>query len=196
VRSNLISDGCLSVELIPVSLSYLHTLLSLRLPSMSPERLAQQDITIDEIKSEVTNLVPFLMDQKSTLRYTSAREAWSAVWETIGNGTSNTVDTTILLRLLRLIPPLLHPPIISDEHPRLFLVLSDLYRLFAIPKAGAAVPRKLLFYIAAMGQLNRVDWLGLEYEVEREIKKLEGELGGEDQGVEDAGLDRPAIQIV
>lgn len=55
-------------------------------------------------------------------------------------------------------------------------LLSDLYRLYSEPKAGAAA-KKLAFYIVALRGLGRADWLRLEREVQAEIGRLEGELG-------------------
>jgi hypothetical protein len=37
-----------------------------------------------DVKAEIGRLAPFLLDQKSTTRYTTAREAYSSVWEKIG----------------------------------------------------------------------------------------------------------------
>jgi hypothetical protein len=60
-----------------------------------------------------------------------------------------------------------------------------MYRLFSKPKAGAAIPRKLIFYISALRSLDRSAWLRLEEELESEIRKLEGEVGdNEDIGGE------------
>ncbi len=63
------------------------------------------------------------------------------------------------------------------------LVLSDLYHLFAVPKVGPA-SKKLLFYIAALRQLRREDWLKLETETRREVKRLREETL-QDEDVED-----------
>lgn len=85
------------------------------------------------------------------------------------------MDSSILQRLLAPIPNLLHPPLDTTTPPRIFLILSDLYRLYSQPRVGAAA-KKLCFYIAALRQLGRADWLRLEKEVEGEIRKLESEL--------------------
>lgn len=69
--------------LIPLSLAYVHLLLSYRLPSMDPTFLGQQGVTADELKTDLAALVPFLVDPKSTVRYESVRQAWTAVWENL-----------------------------------------------------------------------------------------------------------------
>jgi hypothetical protein len=65
-------------------LAYLHTLLSLRLPSLDNRYLKEGKLSVADVKAEIDALVPFLSDQKSTVRYGSVREAWEAVWGTIG----------------------------------------------------------------------------------------------------------------
>jgi hypothetical protein len=80
-----------------------------------------------------------------------------------------------------------------DTPPRLFLLLSDIYHVFAKPKAGAAVPRKLAFYLAALEQLSREDWLRVEREVQNEVEKLQGENEEEDEGEEEP--ERPALKL-
>lgn len=66
------------------SIAYLHTLLSFRLPSLDQIYLNESGIEIAEIKSEISRLVPFLVDQKSIIRYSNAREAYSSIWEGLG----------------------------------------------------------------------------------------------------------------
>lgn len=66
---------------------------------------------------------------------------------------------------------MVHPPITTDP-PRLLLVLADLYRLLARPKIGP-VAKKLIFYTAALGQLDRQDWLRIEKDLGKEVEKLE-----------------------
>ena len=70
------------------SLAYTHTLLSFRLPSLSEDDLAFQAVEREEIRSEIGDLVPFLIESKSTVRYTSTREAWTAIWDRIGGQVS------------------------------------------------------------------------------------------------------------
>ena len=67
-----------------ISMAYLHILLSFRLPSLSLSHLADQGISPDEIKSELGELVPFLVEPRSTVRHDTARQAWTSVWEFIG----------------------------------------------------------------------------------------------------------------
>jgi hypothetical protein len=55
-------------------------------------------------------------------------------------------------------------------------VLSDVYRLYGIPKVGL-VAKKVLFYTAALRQLERQDWLRIERELRQEVDKLQAELG-------------------
>jgi hypothetical protein len=59
-------------------------------------------------------------------------------------------------------------------------LLSDLHRLFSEPKVGAA-GKKLAFYVVALRQLGRVDWLRLEREIQGEIGRLKNELGDIDE---------------
>ncbi len=67
-----------------ISLAYLHTLLSLRLPSLSPSHLSHQDVSAGEVKREMGSSVTFLIEPTSIIRYGSAREAWGGIWEAIG----------------------------------------------------------------------------------------------------------------
>jgi hypothetical protein len=71
------------MELID-SVAYLHTLLSFRLPSLDGTYLKDSGVEITDIKTEIGRLVPFLVDPQSTIRYTTAREAYSSIWERIG----------------------------------------------------------------------------------------------------------------
>ena len=88
---------------------------------------------------------------------------------------------------------MLHPPIVSDEPHQISLACSDVYRLLALPKAGAAAPRKMLFYIASLPQLARTDWLRLEADVRKEVQKLKSETDdGDNHGIEP---DRAALRI-
>lgn len=171
--------------------------------------LKAEDIPSADVKAEFGELLPFLSDPKSSVRYESARQSWSAIWENIGNtlvsihhDSANGADQLrqpskptgdLLIRLLTTLSPMLHPPLEADNHPTIFLILSDVYSIFSSPKAGAAAPRKLLFYIAALRQLNRGDWLKLEKEVDAETRKLQAELEpSESDGRDD---DRPALRI-
>lgn len=71
----------------------------------------------------------------------------------------------------------------------MLLLLSDLYHFYSTEKkSGAgAIPRKLAFYVVAMRQLKRDEWVGLEREVQREIGVLEWELGGGEEEDEEDG---------
>jgi hypothetical protein len=71
---------------LTTSVAYLHTLLSFRLPSLEDHYLRDSGVEVAEIKTELSRLVPFLVDQKSTIRYTTPREAYSSIWERIGEG--------------------------------------------------------------------------------------------------------------
>lgn len=160
------------------SIAYIHTLMSLRLPSLSPEHLLQQDISPSELTKEFADLLPWLFDPTSTVRYESARSAWAAVWEAIGR-LDGAQDPKTLVFLLDVVARLLHPPIVTDP-PRAVGVLDDLYAFLSTrgakgTPAGAA--KKLLFYIAAMRQLGRESWLAVEREVERETEALKAEGG-------------------
>lgn len=158
------------------SLGYFHTLLSSRLPSLSPSDLSSQRISSTDLRTDLNPLIPFLADQKSTIRYSTAREAYSAIWETIGASLDPAPPPELLIRLLSPLPTLLHPPLDTLSAPRILHLFSDLYRLFSEPKVGAA-GKKLAFYIVALRQLGRADWLRLEREIQGEIGRLESELG-------------------
>lgn len=80
----------------------------------------------------------------------------------------------MLLRLLEIVRSLIHPPITTDP-PRVFSVLGDIYQLCSSPKVGH-ISKKLLFYVAALHQLERQDWLRIEQDLAKEIDKLETEL--------------------
>ena len=80
-----------------------------------------------------------------------------------------------------------------DTPPRLFLLLSDMYQVFARPKVGAAVPRKIVFYLAALKQLSREDWLRIEGEVQKEVNKLQAENNGEASDGDEP--ERPALKL-
>lgn len=67
-----------------ISLAYLHTLLAFRLPSLDQYYLTDAGVGFADVKAEIGRLAPFLGDQKSTTRFTTAREAYSSVWEKIG----------------------------------------------------------------------------------------------------------------
>lgn len=98
-----------------------------------------------------------------------------------------TPSTEILIRLLNSLSPLVHPPITTDP-PRIHLVLSDLYHLFSRPKVGPA-GKKVLFYLAALRQLERQDWLGVENKLRKEVERLQAELGEEGSDTEEPSRD-------
>ncbi|KAI9636945.1 uncharacterized protein MKK02DRAFT_34020 [Dioszegia hungarica] len=164
----------LAYNAVAISLAYIHTLLSSRLPSLSPWHRAAQGVSADDLKTDVTALIPFLADQKSTIRYTSAREAYSTVWEIIGTTLDPAPPPDLLIRLLSPLPGLLHPPLDTASSPRLLHLLSDLYRLHSLSRVGAA-GKKLAFYVVALRQMGRAEWLKLEREVQGEIGRLERE---------------------
>jgi hypothetical protein len=157
-----------------------------------PSNLASQGVSADDLKSDVSALIPFLADQKSTVRYTSSREAYSTVWESIGPTLDPAPPPDLLIRLLSPLPGLLHPPLDTASSPRLLHLLSDLYRLHSIPRVGAA-GKKLAFYVVALRQMGRAEWLKLEREVQGEIGRLERELG---DGDGDAEAERERSQLL
>jgi hypothetical protein len=89
----------------------------------------------------------------------------------VADSQESTPSTEVLIRLLNSLSPLVHPPITTDP-PRIHLVLSDLYHLFSRPKVGPA-GKKVLFYLAALRQLERQDWLGIESELRKEVEDTE-----------------------
>ena len=96
-------------------------------------------------------------------------------------------STEILIRLLNSLSPLVHPPITTDP-PRIQLVLSALYHLFSRPKVGPA-GKKVLFYLAALRQLERQDWLAVENDLRKEVERLRTELGEEGSETEEPSRD-------
>ncbi|OWZ74316.1 hypothetical protein AYX14_00256 [Cryptococcus neoformans] len=181
---------------ISIGIAYIHALLSFRLPSLSSTHLASQDLETLDIRTCLGELVPFLADPKSTVRYESIGSAWGNVWESIGSEMSTPPSTQTLQQLLSIISPLLHPPITTPAYPKLFLILSDIYHLYTIPpgKVGAAVPRKLAFYVKALEQLERREWLELENGIRKELDKLEQEEDQENQV--DVKKDNEQLKIV
>ncbi|WRT69223.1 uncharacterized protein IL334_006207 [Kwoniella shivajii] len=160
---------------VAICIAYLHTLLSFRLPALSYAYLQESDISPQEMKEYLGQLVPFLVQPKSTTRYENLSSAWGDVWDKIGDEMSSPPTISILLQLLSLLPSLIHPPIITTSSPKIFNLLSDLYHLFSTPKAGGAIPRKIAFYFKSLQSLTRQDWLLLEREVERELNRLKDE---------------------
>ena len=79
------------------SFAYIHVLLAFRLPSLDNFYLKDSNISPDEVKSEFSSLVPFLFDQKSTVRYETPRDAYSSVWERIGSESVSLVNYSHLL---------------------------------------------------------------------------------------------------
>ncbi|ORX39316.1 hypothetical protein BD324DRAFT_619238 [Kockovaella imperatae] len=181
-------------NVLAVCISYVHILLSYRITSLSPNSLAEGGVSGPEIKAEVSAFVPFLTDSKSTTRFETVRDAWSAVWDIIEQAGVEGTSTENLVRLLEHMSGLIHPSLSLDEPNKVTLVCCDLYRLFVIPKPGAAAPRKLLFYIASLGQLLRADWLELEKEIRVEVQKLRAEVDSDIE--QDKQTDRPALQVV
>ncbi|WVQ81383.1 hypothetical protein IAT38_003507 [Cryptococcus sp. DSM 104549] len=175
---------------IAISLAYVHTFLSFRLPSLSPTYISAQQLEVADLKSYLGQIVPFLVEPKSTVRYESLGEAWGSVWEAIGRDMSPPPAPSTLIHLFTILPDILHPPIESPSYPKLLLLLSDIYALFAAPpgKPGAAVPRKLGFYVKALQGLSRAEWLSLEGEVRREAERLEGEQGEGSENEEESGV--------
>ncbi|WVQ73782.1 hypothetical protein IAR50_003362 [Cryptococcus sp. DSM 104548] len=169
----------LAYNAIALSMAYLHTLLSYRLPSLHPIYQRSQDVEASELKAYFGLLVPFLVDPRSTTRHESLGSAWGSVWEAISSDMDVPPSPQTLRHLLGLIPALLHPPITTPAYPRVLSVLSDIFHLFTVPpgKVGGAVPRKVAFYVKALRQLDRTEWLRLESEIRKEVQKLEGESG-------------------
>lgn len=150
------------------SMAYVHVLMSLRLPSLDPEYLTAADVSKEEVRDELTDLLPFLAE-RSTVRYESARDAWGAVWEAMGKG-----EVSTLTFLLDTTAGLLHPPITTDP-PRVAHVLADAWRV-----CRRGVARKLAFYTAAIQQLGRAEWLRVEGEVRAEVARLRAEMPDEE----------------
>jgi hypothetical protein len=109
------------------------------------------------------------------------------VFEEVADPQDPMPSTEILIRLLNSLSPLVHPPITTDP-PRIHLVLSDLYHLFSRPKLGPAA-KKVLFYLAALRQLERQDWLAIESELRKEAGRLQAEIGDEVSEAEEPSRD-------
>jgi hypothetical protein len=88
--------------------------------------------------------------------------------------------------------PLTHPPITTDP-PRIHLVLSDIYHAFARTKLGPSA-KKLVFYLTALRQLDRQAWLSIERELQKEVDKLQSELGDQ-KSDEDKSPERPNLLL-
>ncbi|WWC63867.1 uncharacterized protein I303_106472 [Kwoniella dejecticola CBS 10117] len=175
---------------IAICIAYLHTLLSFRLPSLSLDYLHEADILPQEIKEFIGKSLPFLIDQKSTVRYENIPSAWGSVWDKITlekSSARSETDIKALHHLLSILPSLLHPPITTPSYPKLFYVLSDLYGLYSTPKSGGAIPRKLAFYTKALSALSRSDWLVLERLAQNELSKLVDE---QEDGLDFDGMDK------
>nr|XP_031861499.1 uncharacterized protein CI109_003103 [Kwoniella shandongensis]KAA5528571.1 hypothetical protein CI109_003103 [Kwoniella shandongensis] len=187
----------LAYNAIAICIAYLHTLLSFRLPSLDSSFISAQELDASELKTYIGQLVPFLVDAKSTVRHETFSSAWGSVWEVICSDLQSPSPST-LHHLLSLLPQLLHPPILASSSPKILLVLSDLYAHFSKPKAGGAVPRKLAFYIKALQSLERTDWLKLENDVRKEVEKLKAESLPDTDEIEEIGGQerRQKFQIV
>ncbi|WVR08939.1 hypothetical protein IAU60_005998 [Kwoniella sp. DSM 27419] len=181
-------------NVVAVCIAYFHTLLSLRLPSLDPVYLAEAGVDSSEVKRFIGQLVPFLVEPKSTVRHESLSSAWGSVWEVIGTQSSTQPSVATLQHLLSLIPPMLHPPIVTTSPPRIFSVLGDLYHLWSAPKPGA-VARKLAFYAKALQSLGRSEWLALERQVENELRRLQEENGDLDDAAEAGDGTRPTARL-
>ncbi|BEJ11754.1 hypothetical protein CspHIS471_0202140 [Cutaneotrichosporon sp. HIS471] len=72
-------------NLVALCMAYVHTLMSLRLPSLAPEYLTAAGVGVEEVRDELAHLLPFLAE-RSTVRYESVRDAWAAVWEAMDKG--------------------------------------------------------------------------------------------------------------
>lgn len=85
----------------------------------------------------------------------------------------------MLIRLLSLMPRLLHPPLDTTVPTGCLRLFSDLQTLYNPAKVSNAGPvaRKLTFYIAALRKLDRREWLQLEAEIQQELNKLREETG-------------------
>lgn len=176
------------MTIIDVSLAYTHTLLSFRLSSLSASTLSEQQVGEEEVKTEIETLAPFLVQPKSTERYTSVRECWGAVWEGIiervsmwldlADGKSeDPPDRALLIRLLETLRTVIHPSILLSSTSKISLVLSDLHHLYSTK----GITKKLLFYCSATTQLTRATWLAIEKEVQKEIDQLNEETAPDEQ---------------
>lgn len=87
----LATDSCKS-DMANGRLAYLHILLSSRLPSLDQQYLSSGSVSVDEVKNDFGEFLPFLVDTKSTVRYESVREAWTDVWERIGRSIVRSVS--------------------------------------------------------------------------------------------------------
>ncbi|KAL7421017.1 Zinc finger HIT domain-containing protein 2 [Cryptotrichosporon argae] len=166
-------------NVLAVTLAYLHTLLSLRLPSLARQSAANS--SAHDVSAALAPLVPFLFDQKSTTRHASAREAYESTWASIGAVSDDgQLPPSVLVRLLHMALPLFRPKITLDP-PRAALVLGDLYGL----GWREGTRRKLAFYARAVEQVRREVWVAVCDEIESEVKRLEQEVGqGSDGGFE------------
>ncbi|WWC91059.1 uncharacterized protein L201_006000 [Kwoniella dendrophila CBS 6074] len=174
-----------------ICIAYIHILLSYRIPSLSPEYLRASDISSQEIKDNINELLPFLVNPKSTTRYENISSAWGSVWDKIiGQDQSTHLNISVLQHLLSKLPTLVHPSLIQPSYPKLFYLISDLYTLYddksKKSRFNELITKKLSFYFKALRSLDRSDWLKLETEIEKELDGLQGE----DSSEHDAELTR------
>ncbi|EIW67068.1 hypothetical protein TREMEDRAFT_34242 [Tremella mesenterica DSM 1558] len=166
---------------LAIAMGYVHVLLYFRLPSLAPTYLEKssqktKQLTSTEGEIQLKRIIPFLTE-KSTIRHTSRREAWSSTWESIGLDTQG-LDPSILIRLLTILKTMIHPPLDTSARPGIMYVLSDLHRLYSGRKD---VEKKIEFYLVALNQIGRKEWLDLEKHLEKDIIELERELGDEEE---------------
>ncbi|KAJ9117521.1 hypothetical protein QFC22_004371 [Naganishia vaughanmartiniae] len=136
---------------LAICMAYVHLLVTHALPSLQytpSERPSSSDShqLRAEVLDEFLDLVPFLGDKESTLRYTSVKEAWEDVWTRIGSrqthkgNAEENVANVFRFRLIHMLEKtqkLLVPSLDlgkASEHG-VNLVLSDLYAAFSATEA-------------------------------------------------------------
>lgn len=71
---------CNATLMIANSIAYAHLVLSFHRHDLSSAPAAERA----ELRTEISRLLPFMGDTKSTVRFESARRAWEAVWSNVG----------------------------------------------------------------------------------------------------------------
>jgi len=143
------------------SICIAYAFITRRLATSPLSSLDPNNSDYDEAKQLLGQLVPFLLDRKSTVLHTNVSDAITDIWSKFDKSTLSTStfpvlmrDTSTLLRPVAVVP-LIHNEV-DESHPNrnpILYVLSDLHQLFQ-PRSQAPsskhspVAQKLVFYAA------------------------------------------------
>ncbi|KAF9070008.1 hypothetical protein BDP27DRAFT_1164080, partial [Rhodocollybia butyracea] len=139
------------------SICIAYAFITRRLATSPLSSLDPTDSDYDEARRLFGQLVPFLLDRKSTVLHTTVSDAITDIWSRFDKSTLSTStfsvlmqDTAILLRPLAIaVTTPTHNELASHPNRTPIYVLSDIYRLFQSQSAKPSpVSHKLLFYAA------------------------------------------------